>query len=64
MKSKLRQDAPMSVYPVRLTAAHAIAARRIGAGNLSDGVRMAVEACKENPSMLGSALTFPSKVRS
>ena len=33
----------MDVYPVRLTAAHAITARKVGAGNLSDGVRLALE---------------------
>lgn len=42
----------MDIYPVRLAAAHAIAARRIGAGNLSDGVRLALEACKKAPELL------------
>lgn len=33
----------MEVYPVRLQPAHAINAREIGAGNLSEGVRIAIE---------------------
>ena len=34
---------PMDVYPVRLTARQARCARRIGEGNLSAGVRIAIE---------------------
>jgi len=33
----------MDVYPVRMTAAHAIEARKLGKGNLSEGVRMLIE---------------------
>ena len=43
MKSKLKQEGPMDVYTIRLTAAHAICARRFGCGNVSDGVRVALE---------------------
>lgn len=44
-KSKWRQeqDVPMDTYPVRMTAAHARHARRKGEGNLSQGVRLAIE---------------------
>lgn len=42
-KWRQEQDAPMDSYPVRMTAAHARRARRIGAGNLSEGVRVALE---------------------
>lgn len=37
------KTAPMDVYPHRMTAAHARKARKIGKGNESKGVRMAVE---------------------
>lgn len=33
----------MDVYPVRMTAAHARRARKVGNGNLSEGVRQALE---------------------
>lgn len=50
-KSKLRQqqDTGMDVYPVRMTAAHARKARHIGKGNLSEGVRNAVEKAEPDP---------------
>lgn len=38
------QDAPMDSYTVRLPAAHARFARRMGDKNLSVGVRVAIEA--------------------
>lgn len=37
------QDARMDVYPARMKAKHAIQAREIGGGNLSEGVRQAIE---------------------
>ena len=37
------QDAPMDTYYNRLTAWHARKARKIGEGNLSKGVRIAIE---------------------
>lgn len=52
MRSKLRQDTPMDVYPVRLTAAHALLARKFGEGNLSDGVRLAIESLKDKQGAL------------
>lgn len=36
-------DDPMGVYNIRLTGAHAIKARRIGKGNVGQGVRACVE---------------------
>lgn len=50
-KSKLRQEqeAGMDVYPVRMTAAHARKARHLGEGNLSEGVRAAVEKATPEP---------------
>lgn len=36
-------ESPMEVYPVRMQPAHAINAREIGGGNLSEGVRIAIE---------------------
>jgi hypothetical protein len=44
-KSKLRQeqDGPMDVFSVRMTAAHARRARKLGNGNISEGVRMRLE---------------------
>jgi hypothetical protein len=38
-----KQDAPMDVYPIRITAAHARKARKAGKGNLSRGIRQAIE---------------------
>jgi len=45
-KSKWRQEQEQAMdrYDVRMTAAHARRARKIGKGNLSDGVRQAIEA--------------------
>lgn len=37
------QDAPMDVYPARMTAKHARQARDIGNTNFSEGVRTAIE---------------------
>jgi len=37
------QDSAMDSYPVRLTATLARAARKIGCGNLSEGVRIAIQ---------------------
>lgn len=37
------QDAPMCVRSVRLTFWHIRRAKRIGSGNLSEGVRIAIE---------------------
>jgi hypothetical protein len=45
--STFDQDDPMDVYPHRMSAAHARKARRIGKGNESRGVRIAVEAFGE-----------------
>jgi hypothetical protein len=42
-KWRQEQDAPMDTYPVRMTAAHARHARKKGEGNLSQGVRRAIE---------------------
>lgn len=41
--TNFKQDAPMDVYPIRMTAAHARRARKIGQGNLSKGVRKSIE---------------------
>jgi len=38
-----KQDGPMDVYPHRMAAAHARKARKIGGGNESKGVRIAIE---------------------
>lgn len=48
-KWRAEQDAPMDNYPVRMTAAHARRARRIGQGNLSEGVRRALETVDGEP---------------
>jgi hypothetical protein len=37
------QDSPMSVYTVRLPAWYAIRARKLGQGNLGNGIRIAIE---------------------
>ena len=37
------QDSPMSNYTARFTAWHARMARRVGEGNLSEGLRKALE---------------------
>jgi hypothetical protein len=42
------QDGPMDVYPHRLRAAHSRKARRIGKGNQSEGVRIALEKFNED----------------
>lgn len=38
------QDGPMDQYAVRLTAWHGLVAREAGGGNVSRGVRLALEA--------------------
>lgn len=42
-KLRIEQEAPMDVYPVRMTAKHARMARKLGEGNLSQGMRVALE---------------------
>ena len=42
-RKRLYPDVAMEVYYARLTATHARLARRIGHGNLSEGVRAAIE---------------------
>jgi len=41
-RKRLYED-PMGVYNIRLTGAHAIKARRIGKGNVGQGIRACVE---------------------
>jgi hypothetical protein len=56
------QDSPMTNYTARTTAWHARQARRIGGGNFSEGVRMAVEhyvATVINGAILGASTTQP-----
>jgi hypothetical protein len=42
-RRRLYPEVAMSVYYARLTATHARFARRIGDGNLSEGIRIAIE---------------------
>ena len=42
-RRRIYPEVAMSVYYSRLTATHARYARRIGAGNLSEGIRIAIE---------------------
>lgn len=37
------QDVPINVYSVRLPAWYAIRARRLGDGNMSNGIRIAID---------------------
>ena len=41
--TKFKQNEPMSVYAMRLTARHAIWARRFADDNFGEGVRIAIE---------------------
>ena len=41
-RKRIYED-PMGVYNIRLTGAHAIKARRIGKGNVSEGARVCIE---------------------
>lgn len=45
-RKALYNDAPMFVYPIRLPVMLARAARKLGEGNLSAGVRRALEQLK------------------
>jgi hypothetical protein len=44
-----QQDTPMDAYSVRMTAWHARRARKIGKGNLAEGVRRLIEAWTDGP---------------
>jgi len=45
-RKRLYPDVAMEVYYARLTATHARLARRMGNGNLSEGIRLAIEHCE------------------
>lgn len=42
-RHRIYPEVAMSVYYARMLATHARFARRIGAGNLSEGIRLAIE---------------------
>jgi hypothetical protein len=42
-RKRLYPEVAMEVYYARLTATHARLARRVGSGNLSEGIRIAIE---------------------
>jgi len=46
-RHRLYPEIAMQVYYARLTATHARLARRIGNGNLSEGIRAAIEHCEK-----------------
>ena len=49
-RPRIFPEIAMSVYYARLTATHARLARRLGDGNLSEGIRVAIDhaaACEE-----------------
>jgi hypothetical protein len=46
-RRRIYPEVAMSVYYARLTATHARFARRIGDGNLSEGIRIAIEHYEE-----------------
>lgn len=46
-RRRLYPEMAMSVYYARLTPTHARFARRIGDGNLSEGIRIAIEHYEE-----------------
>ena len=46
-RKRLYPEIAMSVYYARLTARHARLARRFGGGNLSEGIRFAIEHCEK-----------------
>jgi hypothetical protein len=48
-RKRLFPDVAMEVYYARLTATHARLARRMGQGNLSEGIRIAIEHCEKCP---------------
>jgi hypothetical protein len=50
-RKRLYPDVAMEVYYARLTATHSRLARRLGNGNLSEGIRMAIEHCEKCPDM-------------
>lgn len=43
-----KQDSPLDVYSIRITAFHARMARQLGNGNLSNGIRLALERVIQN----------------
>lgn len=43
------QECPLEKYDVRLSFKHARQARKIGDGNLSAGIRIALEVASQNP---------------
>jgi hypothetical protein len=45
-RKRLYPEIAMEVYYARLTATHARLARRMGHGNLSEGIRAAIEHCE------------------
>ena len=47
-KARQDQDSAMDVYSCRLTAWHARKARRVGGGNLAEGIRKLIEDFKES----------------
>jgi hypothetical protein len=53
-RKRLYPDVAMEVYYARLTATHARLARRLGGGNLSEGIRVAIEHCERCPEMQAS----------
>ena len=54
MAGRLRLfDDPMAGYNVRLTAAHARKARKIGCGNMGEGIRRAIEQAQIPDDVLG-----------
>lgn len=46
-RKRLYPDVAMEVYYARLTATHSRLARKLGQGNLSEGIRFAIEHCSE-----------------
>ena len=46
-RRRIYPEIAMSVYYARLTARHARLARRLGDGNLSEGIRFAIEHCEK-----------------
>jgi hypothetical protein len=48
-RKRLYPDVAMEVYYARLTATHARLARRMGQGNLSEGIRIAIEHFEKCP---------------
>jgi hypothetical protein len=48
-RRRIYPEVAMEVYYARLTATHARFARRIGQGNLSEGIRLAIEHYEQCP---------------